>query len=156
MTTRAYSLPTVKSLDTERREIEGLATTPEVDRLGDVVEPMGARFTLPMPLLWQHKHDQPVGHVIGAKATSAGIAIVARLVNIAEPSELKSLVDRAWQSVKAGLVLSIIGSAARAWYQDTGEPIALNSLDDWQVDTVAVPGSGAVRLRVEIDGRAMR
>src|SRR5688572_936963 len=48
---RAWSTLTVKSVDSERREIEGIASTPSVDRVGDIVEPMGAKFTLPMPLL---------------------------------------------------------------------------------------------------------
>src|SRR5688572_5209983 len=42
---RAWSTLTVKSVDTERREIEGIASTPSVDRVGDIVEPMGAKFT---------------------------------------------------------------------------------------------------------------
>jgi hypothetical protein len=70
--TRAYSVLEVKSVDSERREIEGMATTPAIDRIGDIVEPLGAKFTLPMPLLHQHKHDQPVGQVVAAKATKDG------------------------------------------------------------------------------------
>jgi HK97 family phage prohead protease len=103
-TDRAWSVLTVKAIDSEQRTIEGMATTPEVDRVGDVVEPMGGKFALPMPLLWQHDHKSPVGHVIGAKATKDGISIKAQLAKIDEPGELKNLVDKAWQSVKAGLV----------------------------------------------------
>jgi HK97 family phage major capsid protein/HK97 family phage prohead protease len=102
--TRAYSVLEVKSVDSERREIEGIASTPTVDRVGDIVEPMGAKFTLPMPLLHHHKHDAPVGHVIAAKATKDGITIKARLAKIAEPGALKDRVDLAWQELKAGLV----------------------------------------------------
>ncbi len=51
---RAYSLFTVKSIDEEQRIIEGIATTPSTDRMGDIVEPEGAQFKLPIPLLWQH------------------------------------------------------------------------------------------------------
>lgn len=102
--TRAYSVLTVKSFDAEQRTIEGIASTPTVDRIGDVVEPMGAKFNLPIPLLWQHKSDQPVGHVMVAKATKDGISIRAKLAKIEESGELKNLVDKAWQAVKAGLV----------------------------------------------------
>ncbi len=37
-----------------KRTIRGTATTANVDRAGDVVEPMGVEFKLPLPLLWQH------------------------------------------------------------------------------------------------------
>ena len=100
MTDRAYSILDIKSLDEEQRIIEGIASTPSTDRVGDIVEPMGAKFNLPMPLLWQHRNSEPVGHVLAAKATDAGIAFTARIQKIDEPGELKNLTDKAWQSVK--------------------------------------------------------
>ena len=51
---RAYAVLEVKSVDVDARIIEGFATTPTTDRNGDIVDPAGAEFTLPMPLLWQH------------------------------------------------------------------------------------------------------
>ena len=101
---RAWSVLTVKSVNTERREIEGIASTPSVDRAGDIVDPMGAQFSLPMPLLHHHRSDQPVGHVVAAKATKDGISIKAKLAQIAEPGPVKDRVDAAWQEIKAGLV----------------------------------------------------
>ena len=76
---RAYSLLTVKGYDDDLREITGIATTPSVDRTGDIVEPEGAQFQLPIPLLWQHDSRQPIGHVLAAKVTKAGIEIRAKL-----------------------------------------------------------------------------
>ncbi|WP_343232560.1 phage major capsid protein [Microvirga antarctica] len=87
--------------------IEGIATTPSADRMGDVVEPMGARFALPMPLLWQHNHDEPVGHVEFAKPPPKGIPFKARIAIIDEPGKLKDRVDEAWQSVRARLVRAV-------------------------------------------------
>jgi HK97 family phage major capsid protein/HK97 family phage prohead protease len=101
---RAYSLLTVKTVNDEAREITGMATTPTPDRLNDVVEPDGAQFSLPMPLLWQHDDKQPIGHVTTAKVTKAGIEIVAKIASIAEPGKLKDRLDEAWQSLKSGLV----------------------------------------------------
>lgn len=46
-----------------KRTIRGLANSGLTDRIGDIVEPKGGRWTLPLPLLWQHKHDQPIGWV---------------------------------------------------------------------------------------------
>lgn len=104
---RAYSLLEIRSVSEDARVIEGIASTPTPDRYGDIVEPLGAKFALPMPLLWQHHHDEPVGHVEFAKPTKAGIPFKARIAKIEEPGRLKDRVDEAWQSVKAGLVRAV-------------------------------------------------
>lgn len=101
---RAYSIVEVKAFDDEERTITGLATTPSTDRMGDIVEPKGAEFKLPIPLLFQHDPRQPIGHVISAKVTPAGIEIKAKFAKLDEPGTLKDRLDEAWQSVKTGLV----------------------------------------------------
>lgn len=105
--TRAYSVIEIKSFNEEERIIEGIATTPATDRYNDIVEPLGAAFSLPMPLLWQHNQDQPVGLVETANPTRNGIPFRAKLPKIAEPGILKDRIDEAWQSVKAGLVRGV-------------------------------------------------
>lgn len=101
---RAYALLTVKSVDAEQRVITGIATSASTDSYGDVVEPDGAEFTLPLPLLWQHKYSEPIGEVFAAKQTSEGIEIKARIAKIDEDGKLKDRIDEAWQTLKAGLV----------------------------------------------------
>jgi HK97 family phage prohead protease len=104
MLNRAYSLLEIKGVDEDARVITGMASTPTPDRLQDVVESDGAQFKLPLPLLWQHDSRQPIGHVTHAKASKAGIEIVAKMARILEPGRLKDRLDEAWQSIKAGLV----------------------------------------------------
>lgn len=104
---RAYSLLEVKSFDSERREISGIATTPTPDRMGDIVEPLGASFAPEIPLLWQHDRQSPVGIARFGKPTKDGIPFTASLPKIDEAGRLKDLVDMAWQSVKAGLVRAV-------------------------------------------------
>lgn len=119
---RAYSMLEIKSIDEEERVIEGIASTPTPDRMGDIVEPMGAKFSLPMPLLWQHSHHQPVGFVEFAKPTPKGIPYKARILKIDEPGVLKDRLDEAWQSVKHKLVKAVsIGfkSLEHAFIKDT-------------------------------------
>ena len=96
---RAYSLLEIKSVDNERRILEGIATTPEVDRMGDIIEPKGAKFKLPIPLLWQHNSREPIGHVTKAKVTDKGIEIVAEIAKGVLPR-----IDEAWALIKSGLV----------------------------------------------------
>lgn len=104
MLKRAYTTLEIKAVDEAAREITGIATTPTTDRYGDVVESAGAQFKLPMPFLWQHDSGQPIGHVISAKVTKAGIEIRAKLAQISDPGKLKDRLDEAWQSIKSKLV----------------------------------------------------
>src|SRR5262245_49382305 len=104
---RAYSILQVKRVDADQRVIEGIATTPTPDRMGDIVEPLGVSFKNPLPLLWQHDSTQPVGTVKFGKPTSDGITFKARIESVDEPGTLKSRLDEAWQSVKTGLVRAV-------------------------------------------------
>lgn len=104
MNRRAYSQLELKSVDDDKRVLTGIASTPTVDRMGDIVEPKGAEFKLPIPFLWQHDSSQPVGHVTKARVTSAGIEVEVQIARIEEPGRLKDRIDEAWQSIKSGLV----------------------------------------------------
>lgn len=113
---RAYSILDIKAVKEDERVIEGIASTPTPDRVGDIVDPLGAEFQLPMPLLWQHRHDQPVGHVEFAKPTKNGIPFKARIFKSDEPGEVQSLLDKAWQNVKLKLVRAVsIGFTINAY-----------------------------------------
>jgi hypothetical protein len=100
---RAYSTIQIKRVSEDERVIEGIATTPSVDRQGDIVEPLGGKFKTPLPLLLDHDSRAAVGHVEFARATSKGIEFRARIAKIAEPGAAKDLVDSTWQLVKAQL-----------------------------------------------------
>jgi HK97 family phage prohead protease len=139
---RAYSLLEVRSFDDETRVIEGIASTPTADRMGDIVEPMGAKFALPMPLLWQHQHDKPVGFVEFAKPTKAGIPFKARIVKIEEPGALKDRVDEAWQSVKANLVRAVsIGFRALEYSRMDDGGLRFLSWEWMELSLVTIPAN---------------
>lgn len=107
---RAYSLLNVKGGVTEAADqwcIEGIASTPTPDRMGDVVEPLGARFKTPMPLLWQHNAQKPVGRVEFARPTKTGIPYSAALPKVTEAGALKDRIDEAVQSIKYRLVAAV-------------------------------------------------
>lgn len=104
---RAYATFRMKKQDGASRIIEGIATTPTPDRMNDIVEPRGANFKLPLPLLWQHDPTKPVGHVLAAEVTDEGIKFKAKIEKIDEPGALKDRLDEAWQSVSKGLVRGV-------------------------------------------------
>lgn len=101
---RAYSLLHLKAVSDDERELTGIASTPTPDRQEDILEPKGAIFKLPIPLLWQHRSAEPIGEVYAARVTDDGIEIKARIAKVTEPGRLKDRLDEAWQSIKAGLV----------------------------------------------------
>lgn len=104
---RAYSTLEIKAVSEDARIITGVATTPRPDRMDDIIEPMGVSFKNPMPLLWQHRSDQPVGSVKFDTPTEKGITFTAQIAKIDEPGILKDRLDLAWQSVKAELVKAV-------------------------------------------------
>lgn len=106
MQNRAYSMLEVRAFDDASRKFSGIATTPTVDRVGDIIDPMGVKFQNPLPFLWQHNHDQPVGKVNFDKPSPKGIKFDAELVHpdSVESASLKDLLQLAWDSIKTGLV----------------------------------------------------
>ncbi len=147
---RAYSLLEIKAISEDQRIIEGVATSASTDRMGDVVEPGGATFELPIPLLWQHDSTQPIGHVIEARQTKAGIYIKARIASIDEPGVLKNRLDEAWQSVKSGLVKGLsIGfkSLEHSYDKTTGGMHFLKWL--WlELSAVTIPANADASIAV--------
>ena len=140
VTRRAYSSFVVKSVDDSRRIIRGIATTPTPDRVGDIVEPLGVKFTNPMPFLWQHDHTKPIGTVKFDKPTADGITFEAEIVTVDEPGTLKDRVDEAWQSIKLGLVRAVsIGFRALeyAWMDDDG--IRFLKSEVYELSAVTIP-----------------
>lgn len=99
-TMRAHALMQIKRADQEARRISGIASTPALDRQGDVLDPAGATFKLPFPLLMGHDHGQPIGEVIDARTTPQGIWISAQIA----PEGTSDRIDEAWRLIRAGLI----------------------------------------------------
>ena len=106
---RAYTFLDIKAMDDDGEyvTVKGIASTPTPDRMDDIVDPMGAKFKTPMPLLWQHQHDKPVGHVTFAQPNKDGIPFEAQIPRIKEAGTLKDRVDEAIQSLKYRLVAAV-------------------------------------------------
>lgn len=98
--TKAWSTLEIKSVSDDQRIITGIASTPSTDLAGDIVEPKGAKFSLPLPLLHQHDHSAPIGKVLDAVVTDRGIEVTAQ---IAKDTGL-DYVDNAWKQIKSGLI----------------------------------------------------
>ncbi len=140
---RAYSFLEVKEYDEDERVIRGIATTPNPDRVGDVVDPLGVEFKNPMPLLWQHDARAPVGLVTFDKPTKKGITFEAKLPKITEGGALRDRIEEAWQTVKAGLVRAVsIGFRTLEYeiIQETGG-IKFNRSEVMELSLVTIPAN---------------
>lgn len=139
---RAYSALDIKSVNDGERVITGIATTPSPDRMGDIVEPLGAEFAGEIPALWQHNHDQPVGHVKFGKPTSKGIPFTMTLAKTDEPGALKDRLDEAWQSVKLRIVRAVsIGFRAIEYALMDGGGIRFLKTEILELSLVTVPAN---------------
>lgn len=104
---RAYAPLTLKDVNAEQRTLAGVATSPQPDRVGDIIESKGAQFANPLPLLLYHDAERPVGQVRLDKATADGIRFHAQIADVSDPGPLRDRVNEAWQSVKAGLIRGV-------------------------------------------------
>lgn len=147
MNNRAYSLLEIKSVNDDERVITGLATTPEMDRAGDIVDPFGASFAKEIPLLWQHQHDKPVGGAELGKATKRGIPFTAYVANVTDPGPLKDLLDMAWQSVKAKLVRGVsIGFRAKKYDIMSEGGIRFTETEIYELSLVTIPANASATI----------
>jgi len=147
-TNRAYSLLQIKAVDSDQRILTGMATTPETDRMGDIIDPLGAKFVNPLPLLWQHQHSVPVGHANFGKPTKSGIPFEAQMPMIEEPGALKDMVDMAWQAVKLKLVRGVsIGFRPLEYsYMDNGG-IRFVETEIYELSLVTVPANASATIQ---------
>jgi uncharacterized protein len=146
---RAFTVLDVRASDEEHRSIEGIASTPAPDRYDDIVEPLGAKYSVPMPLLWQHNHDQPVGHVEFAKPDAKGIPFKARIMKLDEDGALKARLDEAWQSVKLGLIRAVsIGFRPLEYSRLDNGGLRFLSWEWLELSLVTIPANGEATINV--------
>src|SRR5690606_34062040 len=103
--TRHVTLLRVKRASANSFTFTGWATTPAEDLVGDVVEPRGAVYELPLPLLWMHDHSQPVGVVESATVTERGIRVVFRLLpEVEKTKEAVALIEAGALALSIGFI----------------------------------------------------
>lgn len=140
---RAYSTLEIKRMDDDSGTITGIASTPTPDRMDDIVVPTGAKFRLPVPLLWQHNHSDPIGEVVEATVTDKGIEVVAK-VALGVTDEI----DRYWKLMKAGLVrgLSIGFRGLEAEQIEGSWGVRFNAWEWLELSAVTIPANAEANI----------
>ena len=146
--TKAYGKFELKeaSESSDERIIKGIATTQTLDRDGDIVEPSGAEFALPIPFLWQHQRDKPIGEVIAARVTDKGIEVEIQLAQINEAGKLKERLDEAWHSIKSGLVKGLSIGFRGKEYAYTESGIHFTKWDWHELSAVTIPANSEATI----------
>lgn len=148
MENRCWSILNIKSVDEDQRIISGIATTPEMDRVGDIVDPMGASYAKEIPLLWQHQHDKPVGVAELGRATKSGIPFKAWVAKIGDAGPLKDLADMAWQSVASKLVKGVsIGFRAKKYDLMSEGGIRFTETEIYELSLVTIPANASATIQ---------
>lgn len=137
-----------KFVSSGKRIIRGLASTISVDRQNDVVVPTAGSWKLPVPLLWQHSHKDPVGWVRSIEVRSDGLWIEA------EFAEGIGRADEIWQMVNARLIDNFsIGFRALKSEPLPGGGLRFTKWELLEISVVVVPANpdakisrGSVRL----------
>ncbi|EJO27565.1 HK97 family phage prohead protease, partial [Achromobacter marplatensis] len=128
------------------------------DRVGDIINPLGASFKNPLPLLHQHRHDMPIGLVRFNTPTAKGIEFEAEIPSIDEPGPLKDRLDTAWGEIKHGLVRAVsIGfrPIKYAYMEDGG--IDFQETEIYELSSVSIPANAAAIINAvkSMDGRPL-
>src|SRR5215471_393273 len=150
MLQRAYAVLHVKGVEDERRLITGIASTPQPDRMGDIVEPLGITFTNPLPLLLYHNTQKPVGSVTFDPPTAAGLTFTATLPKVHEAGVVHDRIEEAWQSLKAGLLAGVsIGFRAieEAWNKET-QGFHFLKTEVLELSLVAIPANAGATVQM--------
>lgn len=144
---RAFVALEIKALDEDARLIEGWATTPEVDRMGDIVLPKGAEYKLPIPFLLDHDHSQVVGEVDRVEVSDKGIRFWASIKKIAEEGDAKALCDKAWSYIKHGLRKAVsIGFKPNDFEVLPNGGLKFISWDWYELSAVGIPAQPSAKI----------
>lgn len=134
-----------------RRTFTGIATTGSVDRMGDVVEPRGGQWELPIPLLRSHDHDRPIGKIIELTATDEGIRVVC------EVAKGTGAADQTWAEIKQGAMPSLsIGFRGLESEPRQGGGLRWKQWELLELSVVSVPANGDARIQRVSGAKGMR
>jgi HK97 family phage major capsid protein/HK97 family phage prohead protease len=132
-----------------RRTFTGVASSINPDRMNDIVEPKGAKFTLPLPFLYQHDADLPIGKITKAKVTADQIVVEGYVENLPDaPPSLKERLDVAWAEMKSGLIagLSIGFKPIEYAFIEETDGIRFTSWSWLELSLVTIPANADAQI----------
>jgi HK97 family phage prohead protease len=138
----------IKSADDNTRQISGIASTGDIDRMNDVLDPAGAVWKTPIPLLEAHDHSKTIGTVSSLKRTPKGIEFTARVAKVSTPVSLAERLDTVWTLIRERLLNSVsVGFRPIEWRpRDGGKGMVFTAFEILELSAVAVPANANARI----------
>ena len=131
-----------KFINSGKRRLAGLASSDSLDRQGDIVEPSGATWALPIPVLWAHKHEFPIGWVRNLTKRGNGLWVELEL------AEGIPKADEVWALIEAGLAGSYsIGFSASEWQPLAGGGKRFTKWELMEISVVVIPANPDARIQ---------
>lgn len=145
ITKRCLTLPlsrVEKFASAGRRTVRGYASTDALDRQGDIVDPRGGVWELPLPCLWNHKHDAPIGWIRSIEVRPNGLFVSA------EFAEGLGRADEIWAMVTAGLVTGFsVGFLPRKSEPLPGGGRKFTSWELIEISCVVIPAQPGAKIQ---------
>lgn len=147
----------IKTVDAEKRVIEGYASTKFIDRVKDVVLPTAFEKSLPEflkgshPLLFNHNPNEPVGKIVGAKIDDTGLFVRAEI------GKDYGRADDVWKMIQDGVLKAFsIGFIIKKTEEKDDEPNVryITELDLLEISIVSVPANKEALFTVA-EGKAI-
>lgn len=142
MHTKSFEIVHTSQDSTNTRKFKGIASTPSIDREKDILISEGAKFKLPMPLLFHHSSAKPIGHVTDATVTNKGIEVEFEIPDVVEDGVLKSRTDEAFHSLKYNLVNGLSVGFIPEWSEAKENEhggVTFNSWEWYELSLVTTP-----------------
>jgi HK97 family phage major capsid protein len=123
----------------------GTATTPRLDRIGDVVRPMGARFSksaMPRVMLY-HDSTKPVGQIVEAVPSDRGLPFKAFIPKVSESGTVRDRTEEALHSIKYKL-LPAVSIGFKPDFKKTEQTLTGLEFKEWdwlELSLVTVPAN---------------
>lgn len=129
------------------RKIRGFASTDSIDRQKDVVVPSGGEWQLPLPLLWSHSHQTPIGIVESIERRSNGLWITASVAEGIEDA------DRIWKLIDAqlatGFSIGFIGKKVEPLPNGGAKYVSWELVE---ISVVVVPANADAKIQRNLAG----
>ena len=142
------SLKEVDVRSEDQRIIQGWATRPEPDRMGDIVIPEGAQFQLPLPFLLDHDTAKSVGHVEEVKTLKEGIQFTARIQKVDGDSSVARQCENAWMLIKHGLrrFVSIGFRTLESVFNEATDGLIITKWEWLELSAVTIPALASAEI----------
>ncbi len=135
----------VKDGDSDTRTIEGYASTKNLDRMGDIIEPSAFKSSLKQwvengNLLLNHDFSLPIGVPTGAKIDSNGLQIKAELASGV------GYVDEAWALIQQNVYRAFsvgfkVNKSEPIDSKEEARGLRITDLELFEVSVVSIPAN---------------